>query len=81
MRLDDLGASRWFSRTKQCQAESRIREIGVQRNGLLEAGYGLLMLALEAQNVSEVGMSDREIGVKLNSLPSETMRTFERSRL
>ena len=35
------------------------------------------MLALEGQNVSEVGMSDREIGVELNGLPSEPMRAFE----
>src|SRR5262245_28048118 len=37
------------------------------------------MLALEAQNVSELCMSDRELGVELNRLPSEPMRTFEGS--
>ena len=63
----------------QRHAESPIREIGVQRNGLLELGYGLLMLALEGQHRSEVGMSDREIGVELNGLPSEPMRAFEGS--
>ena len=60
-----------FSRAKQRHAKSPIREIGVQGNGLLELGYGLLMLALEGQHLSEVGMSDREIGVELNRLPSE----------
>ena len=37
------------------------------------------MLAPEGQNVSEVGMSDREIRVELNGLPGETMRAFEGS--
>ncbi len=35
------------------------------------------MLALEGQRQSELGMSDREIGVELNGLASETMRAFE----
>jgi hypothetical protein len=37
------------------------------------------MLALEGQNVSEVCMSDGEIGVELNGLSSEPMRVFEGS--
>ena len=37
------------------------------------------MLALEGQHLSEVDMSDREIGVELNRLPSEAMRAFEGS--
>src|SRR5262245_12136963 len=37
------------------------------------------MLALEGQHLSELGMSDREIGVELNGLPSEPMRAFEGS--
>ena len=35
------------------------------------------MLAFEGQHQSEAGMSDREIGVELNGLPSEPMRAFE----
>ena len=37
------------------------------------------MLALEGQHPSEVGMSDREIRVEFNGLPSEAMRAFKRS--
>src|SRR5215813_9688206 len=55
-------------------------KFGFQRNGFLELGYGLLMLALEGQDVPEVGMSDREIGVELNGLSSKPMRAFEGSR-
>src|SRR5262249_11260358 len=77
--LDDVGGPRRFSSAKQRQAESRIRVIGVQCDGPLERGYRVLVLALEGQNVSEVGMSDREIGIELNGLPSETMRAFEGS--
>ena len=71
VRCDDLRGPRWFSRALQRQAKSPIREIGVQRNGLLELGYGLLMLALEGEYHAEASMSDREIGVELNGLPCE----------
>ena len=67
----------WFSRAKQRHAESPVREIGVQRNGLLVLGYGLLMLAFGRSEPFRGGMSDREIGVELNGLPSEPMRAFE----
>ena len=56
-------------------------KIGVQRNGLLELGDGLLMPALEGQNPSELGMCDRLVGAKLNGFSSEAMRAFERGRL
>jgi hypothetical protein len=49
--LDDLDGPRWLSRAIQRYAEPPIREIRVQRHGLLELGYGLLMLALEGQHV------------------------------
>src|SRR5262247_3638361 len=79
VRLGNLGGPRWLSRAIQRGAEPPIREIRVQRDGFLELGYGLLMLALEGQDVSELGMSDRDIGVELSGLPSEPMRAFEGS--
>src|SRR5215510_71530 len=75
--LDDLDGPRRFSRALKRQSESPISEIGVQSNGLLELGHGLFMPALEGQNHSKAGMSDREIRVDPNRLPSERMRTFE----
>lgn len=77
--LDDLNRPRRLSRAEQRHAKSPIREIGVERDRFLELGDGLLVLALEGENISEVSMSDREIGVELNRLPSETMRVFEGS--
>src|SRR5262249_12825216 len=70
---------RWSSPAIRRAADPPIREIRLQRNGFLELGYGLLMLALEGQDVPEVGMSDREIGVEPNGLSSEPMRAFEGS--
>jgi hypothetical protein len=40
--LDDLGAPRGFSRANERRAESVIREIGVQRDGFLALGKGIL---------------------------------------
>jgi hypothetical protein len=53
--------------------------MGVQCNGLFELGNGLLMLALLGQHDTKLGVCEREIGVKLNSLLSQSMRAFERS--
>ena len=80
VRCDDLRRPCRFSRALQRQAKSPIREIGVQRDGLLVRGYGLFMVALEGQYDAESGMSDRDIGVELNGLPSETMPSILTAR-
>src|SRR5262245_31951880 len=57
--LDDLDRPRRFSRPKQRHTKSPIREIGVERDGLFELGDGLLVLAVEGEKISEVGLSNR----------------------
>src|SRR5215831_18974331 len=69
----------WLPRANQRHAEPPVCEIRVQCNGLLERGYRLLILALVGQNISEIGMSDGQIGVELNGLQSDTMRAFQGS--
>src|SRR5262245_48690855 len=54
--LDNLDSSRRVSGPKKRRTKCRIREIGIQGNGLLELGYRLLMLAEETQHQSEAGM-------------------------
>src|ERR1700744_5824085 len=81
VRLDVRDRARRLSRAQQRHAEIPIRKIGGQRNGLLEPGDRLFMLALERQNPCELSMRDGQVGAKLNGSSSQVMRTFECRRL
>src|ERR1700692_4603519 len=63
IRLERLDRSRWFTCVNETEGKATINEIMVQRERLLEFSDTGLVLTLEQQNPSKLGMSLRKIRI------------------
>jgi hypothetical protein len=73
VRLKRLDRSRWFPRVNKTEGKATINKIMVQRERSLEFLDTSLVLALEQQDPSKLGMSLREIRIELHRRVSQVV--------